>query len=264
MATKIEVDGSIIKVNAENGERIAESIIVHLIGTSYIYCKVGPIWLVRPGEECVQYNDENYNITASEFFIDDIFGPALIISNYEAPAEWLEYVKKDIDLDNELGDNADDIDESFIQALMKKSNNLGAYTLLEENLHSDEVIKYSSEIENLSIDNQTMTEFERRLFDNDAADIAVSHYFYNPNSDFSDRKRNKKFRDFLITSYDSVVDSIKLRSDSMILYRDALQIVKVNKADDKIKTVDQIIELLIEDDEFEKCATLRDLIKIIK
>ena len=260
MATKIEIDGSILKVSAENGERLDESIIVNLIGNSYIYCKVGPIWLVRAGEDSVPYDDENYNITASEFFIDDIFGTALVLSNYEAPIDWLSDIDNEhLDRDSSLGKNSEEIDQCFMEALLKKSNKLGAYTFLEEDVNTGtfDFSKVSEEAD--------LTEFEKVLYNNDIAEIAISEYFYNPNnSNFTTNKNNKKFRDFLTTSYESVVDSIKEQDTNMVLFVDALQIVKVIKKEDKIKTVDQIIELLIEDDEFEKCATLRDLIKIIK
>jgi hypothetical protein len=77
-------------------------------------------------------------------------------------------------------------------------------------------------------------------------------YTYSPEKQ---KVFNDEFRDFLKNAFDHVVSNKK----EFVVYEDANNIVKVKGKKDQLKTLEQMLNIFVEEENYEAAAQLRDL-----
>lgn len=230
MAIKLDKEGKIIKVTPPEGEYFNVDMLERIVGGWPEPTKIGPTWVIL--NEDIEKVPENYNEIASNFFRVPVYGDILSVSAQELPPEW------DLTTDYDTKWSIDDIDDGFIEAL----NN---------NLLSDPFSSPMSGYPNpfFSMQNQ-------ELF----ADYKKEEYFYNPNKPKDPQTSEENYQNFLRQSYDRIVECSSENFKDFVVYEDDMNIVRVKEGEDRLKTINQVLNILVEDEEYEKCAILRDIL----
>lgn len=83
--------------------------------------------------------------------------------------------------------------------------------------------------------------------------FAKEEWTYQPTDDVDDNTK-----DFFKKAYDSIV-SMNLTKENSILFEDDEIIVRTPSNTDRIKTIQQMIDFFVEEEEYEKCAKLLEV-----
>lgn len=244
MAIKIDSFGNLSKVEPTGSDYFNVDMLERIVGGWPEPCKIGPIWLIK--NEDTEKVFENYNQVASMFFQTPIYGDIMALSALELPPEW--------DLIDEVDKkySVKDIDEGFLKSLSD-------LTLSTDNIFDNEGNHIDIESNSTSSGHWSYQEgddyFGKGWLNQ------KNEYFYNPNKPKHPETSHENYTNFLRDAYNFIVDSSKDNFDEFIVFEDDANIVKVNKREDQVKTIDQIMKLFIDDEDYEKCAVLRDIIE---
>jgi len=230
MAIRIDKSGHIRKVNPPDGSYFNVNMLEKLVGGWPEPTKIGPVWVIK--SEDVEPLIENYNDIASKFFQLPIYGDVLSLSALELPPEW--------DLIDEIDRKytIDEIDAGFMKSINDSALSdpfSGHNPLYPDPFHSM---------------------YNDQLF----GSSPKSEYFYNPNKPKNPETPQENYLMFLRDSYDYILLGAQTNFKDFVMYEDDVNIVKVPREKDRIQTINQLIKLFIEDEEFEKCAVLRDIL----
>lgn len=232
MAIKIDSEGNLTKVTPQDGMYFNVDMLERILGGWPEPSKIGPVWVIK--NEDVEKNPENFNQLASMFFQAPIYGDVLSLSALELPPEW-DLVD---DLDKKF--TIDEIDQGFLKSL----SDLALTDYFNDPLFDYRTNPFSSLYSN---------GFEE--------DVPKSEYFYNPNKPKHPETEEENFTNFLRDAYNHIVKSYEGGFKDFVVYEDKQNIVKVLKKADRKTTIDQVIEELIEIEDYEKCAVLKEILE---
>ena len=232
MAIKIDCEGNLTKVTPSDGMYFNIDMLERILGGWPEPSKIGPIWVIK--NEDASKAGENFNQLASMFFQVPIYGDVLSLSALELPPEW-DLVD---DLDKKY--TIDEIDEGFLKSL----SDLALTDYFNDPLFDYKTNPFSS------LDSSSYDDF-----------FPKSEYFYNPNKPKHPETEEENFSNFLKDAYRHIVQSYEDGFKDFVVYEDKQNIVKVLKKDDRKLTINQVIDELIIDEEYEKCAILRDILQ---
>jgi hypothetical protein len=228
MAIKLSKEGTVLKVTPHFKQYFDIAAMEDAVGGWPDPMKIGPIWIIQ--NENILKSQDNLNELASKFFHIPIYGDILVLSSHELPKEW------DLLEDSDSMYTADDIDAGFIKSLSDMA--------IFENLYIPYSQPYEPDFVN-SFGVQKPQQVE---------------YTYSPEKQV---KNDDEFKDFLRNAYDYVISSAP-DFKNFVVYEDELNVVKVNVKKDMLKTIDQMLEIFVEEESYEKAAKLRDLRPIIE
>ena len=189
--------------------------------------KIGPLWIMH-SEDSKKYDQ---NEIASTIFQISLRGKVLVVPVQQLPKEW--------DLMNPEDEKytGEEVDMGFLLSLHK--------TLVNRNLASENTI-YSP---------------DGSMFFNDRS--AKEVWTYDPRED--DDEEEEISRKFLKEKvYPFLVKTKKKRIKDMLLFEDDEIVVKVNTPEDFLYTINRIIQVYVEEEEYEKCAQLQKIIDDLK
>ena len=252
MAINIDSFGNLSKVEPTGSDYFNVDMLERIVGGWPEPCKIGPIWLIK--NEDSEKIFENYNQVASMFFQLPIYGDVMALSALELPPEW------DLIDDVDKKYSVEDIDEGFLKSLSDLTLSTDNIFDNEGNVISDKDKGFDTwgdyNLTNYPPDSAT----DKDYFGHNTP-YEKNEYFYNPNKPKHPETSHENYESFLRDAYNFIVDSSKDDFNEFIVYEDDSNVVKVNKEDDRVKTIDQILKLLIEDEDYEKCAVLRDIVE---
>lgn len=242
MAIKIDSFGNLNKVSPNTGDYFNVNMLERIVGGWPEPCKIGPIWLIK--NEDIDKIFENYNQVASMFFQMPIYGDVMALTALELPPEW------DLIDDMDRKYTVKEVDEGFLKSLSD-------LTLSTDNIFDNDgnVISDVYSMNGFLGDNN---ENVQDIFGKEYK-LEKTEYFYNPDKPIHPETSHDNYTNFLKDAYNFIVDSSKEDFKEFVVYEDESNIVKVNKKDDQIKTIDQVMGLLLEEEDYEKCAVLRDI-----
>jgi hypothetical protein len=189
--------------------------------------KIGPLWIMH-SEDSKKYDQ---NEIASTIFQISLRGKVLVVPVQQLPKEW--------DLMNPEDEKytGEEVDMGFLLSLHK--------TLVNRNLASENAI-YSP---------------DGSMFFNDRRTKEI--WTYDPRED--EDIEEETARNFLKEKvYPFLVRSKKKQLKDMLLFEDDEIIVKVSTIDDFLYTINRIIQVYVEEEEYEKCAQLQKIAEQIR
>lgn len=233
MALRINHIGIVEKMTSGISPHYTLDMLEEVVGGEIYPDKYGVRWFVFNKNDNQIKNEERYNLVATMYFNKDIYGDVMVISAKELPPEW-DLVTKD-DEKYEI----DEFDDIFLDDL----KNMGLVEFKEEyeNIRSMKGTYDINDIDNI----------DRSLY-------PKMEYLYNPDlSSENETINNEGFDEFLKDSFSFIVKTAK--NKKMIVFEDDYHLIKVIKKDHKLKTIDQLIELFLKEEDYIKCAKLRDI-----
>jgi len=236
MAIKIDSAGSIKKITPSDGMYFNVDMLERIIGGWPEPNKIGPVWVIK--NEDVEKSADNFNQIASMFFQSPIYGDVLSLSALELPPEW-DLVD---DLDRKF--TIDEMDEGFLKSLTD-------IALTDSTYDPEEGIDWEASLDPFSING------EKDYMDN----FPKSEYFYNPRKPKHPETEVENFNKFLQDAYSHIVTSYEEGFKDFVVYEDKQNVVKVVTQDDRILTINQVMDELIKEEDYEKCAVLRDILQ---
>lgn len=241
MAVKVNNDGRVERVQPQNGTYFNVDMLEQLVGGWPEPTKVGPIWVIINGD--ATKGPDNYNEIASNFFQIPIYGAVISLSPLELPPEW------DLVDDYDRKFTIDESDEGFIDALQSRMFMDPFNSPMSENFQWD------PDFPNVS--GMGPMPSMKEIFGKPKKD----EFFYNPNKPKHPETSDENYENFLKDSYAHIIKCSAENFKEFIVYEDQLNVVKVRSKGDRIKTINQVIKALIKDEDYEKCANLRDILE---
>jgi len=183
--------------------------------------KIGPVWII--------FNESSkttlpINQVASYFFDVAMHGDVLVIPPQQLPPDW------DIMDEDDYKYTGEQVDEGFLislqRSLIGSMNGMNAFH-----------------------DPFGITQKGAKAFS------MQEEYLYEPPVDFKSDDENT--RDFYKQVCEKKIDIERFRKDGVLMEDDGV-IIKIKEHVNKIKCIDQMILLFLEEEEYEKCAELRD------
>ena len=228
MAIKLSKDGLVLKIAPHFKQYFDISAMEDAINGWPEPMKIGPIWVIQ--SENTLKSPDNLNELASQFFHTPIYGDILVVSSHELPKDW------DLLEDSDRMYTADEIDAGFMKSLSEMA--------IFENMY----IPYNEPYEPYFVNSSV------------SQSIQKVEYTYSPDKCVN---YDEEFKQFLRNAYDYVVLT-PTEFKTLIVYEDEINIVRVKEKTDMIKTINQMMDLFVEDESYEKAAKLRDLKLIIE
>ena len=232
MAIKIDKAGKLMKVTPPSGSYFNLELLEQIVGGWPEPKKIGPLWVIQ--NEDAAKTPGNFNEVASIVFKEPIYGQVLSLSALELPPEW------DLCDDFDTQYTIDEIDSGFVKSCTTAAQ-------------ADE---FTAPYGTYESSDPFAPLYNQQLFD----DLEQVEYFYNPNKPRREATSEDNFINFLRDAYDYILDSAEDDFEDFILYEDDMNIVRVKEEEDKVKTMNQVLDILIDDEEYEKCAELRDVL----
>lgn len=183
--------------------------------------KIGPVWII--------FNENSkekmaLNQVASFFFDVAMHGDVLVIPPQQLPPDW------DIMDEIDYKYTGEQVDEGFLISLQKSLIN--------------------------SANGINMFHNPFGVFSTGKTTFAMSEeYTFEPPVDLTSEDENT--RDFYKQVCETQFDAKRFKRDGVLLDDNGV-VIKVKKHQDKLKCIDQMISLFLEEEEYEKCAELRD------
>ncbi len=236
MAVKVNNDGSVSRVQPKHGMYFNVTMLEDIVGGWPEPTKVGPVWIILNSD--ASRKPDNINEVASKFFQLPIYGDIVSLSPLELPPEW------DLVEDHDRNYTVDESDEGFIDALSNRmlvdpfSMHMGFG--LADHWASEDHKDYFG-VNGINLNNK-------------------EEFFYNPNKPKAPETTDDNYKKFLKDSFSHIVNCEKENFKDFIVFEDDVNIVKVRSKDDRIKTINQVIDALIEVEDYEKCAKLKGIL----
>jgi hypothetical protein len=183
--------------------------------------KIGPVWII--------YNESlkegPINKIASDVFNMSLRGEVLVIPSQQLPIEW------GLCKDTELSHSSSEIDNSFLLTVQS--------VLILKQLMQESDIENSYEVDDI------------------LNSISIKEeWIYDPNLN----EQEKEIKDFFRSIFEFITTSeIDILKD-LILYEDEDILVTVKNINDMILTLNQMIDMYVESEEYENCAKLKNII----
>ena len=232
MAIKLDTSGKLVRVTPPEGSYFNVSMLENMVGGWPDPNKIGPIWIIKNDD--AEKTQDNYNEIASSYFQSPVYGDILSVSALELPPEW-DLVD---DLDKKF--SVEELDAGFVKAIQDRALS---------NAFENPMDAFNSADPFVSLYND-------RHFD----EYPKEEYFYNPFKPKNPQTTHDNYINFLKDSYEFIVDSAKDDFKDFIVYEDDINIVKVRGKENRVETINQVIDLFIEEEDYEKCAVLRDIL----
>lgn len=183
--------------------------------------KIGPVWII--------FNENSktslpLNQVASYFFDVAMHGDVLVIPPQQLPPDW------DIMDEDDYKYTGEQVDEGFLislqRALISSMNGMGMF-------HNPFGI--NSPVKGFAMEEE---------------------YLFEPPKDLTPDDDNT--RDFYKQVCERSFNIEKFKKEGVIMEDDGI-IIKIKEHHNKLKCLDQMISLYLEEEEYEKCAELRDI-----
>ena len=189
--------------------------------------KVGPLWVIYKED----ITRGSLNEVASMVFRMPLRGKVLVVPVQQLPCEW------DLMDEEDRHYTAEEVDCGFLLSLQT--------TLLQS--HYAQGAAYSPN--GTAIFNMKGKE----------------EWMYDPRTDDQEDEHDENANRFLKEKvYPFLVNSKKKQLKEMLLFEDDEVVVKVKTAEDFLYTINRIIQVYVEEEEYEKCAQLQKIIDDLK
>lgn len=234
MALRINHQGIVEKLSKGTNPHYTLEMLEEVVGGEIYPDKYGVRWFIFNKTENETLMEDKFNLVATMFFNKDIYGDVMVVSAKELPLDWNLLTEDDEKYD------IDEFDDIFLDDL----KNMG-------------LVEFREDYENQRTMNGTININD--LNNNINRDLYPKmEYIYNPHlSEENESGDAQGFEDFLKESFPSIIETAK--NQKMIVFEDDYHLVKVVKKDHKIKTLEQLIDIFLEEEDYLKCAKLRDI-----
>jgi hypothetical protein len=185
--------------------------------------KIGPVWVMYDEEGKIK--NRELNKVASVFFGVPIYGTVLVVPPHQLPADW------DIMEPEDYGYTSEDIDSGFLLSLQ---------TVLTHN----RVFGESSSEKNIDT-------FSSRF-------LPKEEWVYQPPIK---AEIDENTLDFYQQVYSYITENPESFSKNIILSDDYM-IIRVEDPQDKEQMIEQMIDYFVSQEEYEKCAKLKQAIEL--
>lgn len=236
MALRIRYNGSVEQLTPGNSSYYNVGMIEEVIGGFPNPRKVGLTWIILNSDENEVKIPEILNPIATAYFGYEIYGDVMVVTSKELPPDWdlLDYDDQKYTIE--------EIENQFLG-----------------NLHDMSLITFNQDMGNYKDMFNTDTGVERNPY----VSLPKAEYIYNPDkAEDSEGIQKENFQDFLMDSYNFIINTAEEKK--MIVFEDDYHLIKIENKDHKIKTIDQLINIFLGEEEYEKCVTLRDVKEKIK
>ena len=187
--------------------------------------KIGPLWIMyKEGSK-----EDPINEIASMVFNMPLHGKVLVVPVQQLPTEW------DLMEPEDFRYSGEEVDVGFLLSLQT--------ILISKKLMEEDGAFYSP-------DGSAMF----NMID------AKEEWMYDPKINDSDEQS----KEFLKSIYDYVISSKTDKLKEGVLFEDEGLIVRVENIKDLTLAISQMIEVYIEEEEYEKCAKLQKIINDLK
>lgn len=234
MALRIKYSGSVEKLSPGMGSYYNVGMIEEVIGGFPNPRKIGPTWIILNSDENEAKCTEVLNTIATLYFGYNIYGDVMVVTSKELPPEW------DLLEDSERNLVPDIVEGAFLTTLHEMSlitfnDNMGNYNDI----------------------------FSDNDYDNPYITSPKAEFLYNPDrAEDTQGVKKENFQDFLRESYDFIINTAE--QEKLVIFEDEYHLIKIEDRDHKIKAIDQVIDIFLGEEEYEKCVILRDAKEKIK
>lgn len=266
MAIKISKDGLITKIHPINkNNKFTKNEMTKLLGENLEYDKFNNfLWYFYNKD--IKHTQDNLNIIATKFGIENIYGDAIFLS----PIQIIETMFDECDIDDieyTFDYEANFVDTGFVTTLVKIITEFDVLKSADESF----IINYA----NLLIGFVGDIIKEPKLYKQEKdykQNIRNERVAYIPNMDISefDEEAGEQIKDFLRGACDNIITKNKLPYDHLLMYEGVNEesfnniSIVVDDYNDKLITLEQIINILIEDEDYDNAAKIRDIKKYIE